>query len=140
MCEYSLIAVTSRRAEVGDRLVTMRFPHALTRGFFAVAEPGVAVCLLPGTELAFDQDVECDHPLAWLPNTRFGKLAEKLAQFRHVNMASPYAHHDALEFANGKTVLLTRLRLDQGATVLQLPVQPEIAQHSTVWEHIAPVT
>jgi hypothetical protein len=31
------------------------------------------------------------------------------------------AHHDALEFANGETVLVNRLVLGQIATVLQLP-------------------
>ena len=33
-------------------------------------------------------------------------------------------HHDALEFPDGRNVLLTRLDEGQEATVLQLPAQP----------------
>jgi hypothetical protein len=33
-------------------------------------------------------------------------------------------HHDALEFPDGETVLLTRLCEGQHATVLQLPASP----------------
>ncbi len=57
MCDYSLMHVASRSAKVGDKLVSTQFQNALTRGFAAVGEPGVAVCLLPGTELAFDAKV-----------------------------------------------------------------------------------
>ena len=53
MCDYSLHLVASRPAKVGDKLVTTRFNNSLTRGFAAVGEPHVAVCLLPGTEVAF---------------------------------------------------------------------------------------
>ena len=49
MCDYSLHLVASRPAKVGDRLVTTEFAGSLTRGFSAVGEPKVAVCLLPGT-------------------------------------------------------------------------------------------
>jgi hypothetical protein len=34
---------------------------------------------------------------------------------------NPCAHHDALEFPDGKIVLLTHLLAGQHATVLQLP-------------------
>ena len=33
------------------------FANSIIRGFAAVGEPGVAVCLLPGTELAFESPV-----------------------------------------------------------------------------------
>ena len=56
MCDYSLHAVASRPAKVGEMLITASFSGG-TRGFAAKGEPNVAVCLLPGTELAFDQDV-----------------------------------------------------------------------------------
>ena len=52
------------------------------------------------------------------------KLAEKVAQFRQINVGKPSAHHDALEFPDGETVLLTRLCEGQHATVLQLPASP----------------
>ena len=39
-------------------------------------------------------------------------------------------HHDALEFPDGRIVLLTRLSEDQVATVLQLPAQSETADEA----------
>ena len=118
MCDYSLHDVSSRPAKVGDRLVSTQFPNAITRGFSDPARPRVAVCLLPGTELAFEKEVECDASFRFLP-TR--KSLHKVARFRQVNLNRPAAHHDALEFPNGRIVLVTRLCLGQRATVLQLP-------------------
>ena len=57
MCDYSLQGVASRPAKVGDRLVTRQF-NSFTTGFASVGEPNVAVCLLPGTEIAFDADIK----------------------------------------------------------------------------------
>ncbi len=118
MCDYSLQHVATRAAKVGDRLVSTKFNNSITRGFAGVGEPNVAVCILPGTELAFDKEVECDHALGFFPNR---KLREKVARFRQINMDNPYEHHDALEFPSGQVVLLTRLCEGQHATVLQLP-------------------
>ena len=55
MCDYSLDFVASRPAKVGDKLVTTKFKNSVTRGFAAVEEPTVAVCVLPGTEVAFER-------------------------------------------------------------------------------------
>jgi hypothetical protein len=121
MCDYSLESVANRAARVGERLVSTQFVNSLTRGFAAIGAPDVAVCLLPGTELVFDQDVECDHPLGLYEKR---KLRENVARFRQINLQSPYEHHDALEFASGKVVLLTRLSIGQCVTVLQLPAEP----------------
>jgi hypothetical protein len=118
MCDYSLQHVATRAAIVGDLLVTTKFSNSITRGFAEVGEPNVAVCILPGTELAFERDVECDHALGFFP-TR--KLRERVARFRQINMDNPYEHHDALEFPSGQIILLTRLCEGQRATVLQLP-------------------
>ena len=60
MCDYSLHLVASRPAKVGDKLVSTSFPETTTRGFASVDEPNVAVCLLPGTELAFEKEVRCE--------------------------------------------------------------------------------
>ncbi len=117
MCDYSLDFVASRPAKVGDKLISTRFDNSFTRGFAAVGEPNVALCVLPGTEIAFEREVEYRHSL--LPNQ---KITERLARFRQVNMEQASAHHDALEFPNGKIILLTRLCEGQHATVLQLPV------------------
>ncbi|HZP69650.1 MAG TPA: hypothetical protein VFB29_06860 [Pseudolabrys sp.] len=118
MCDYSLHDVASRPAKVGDRLVSTQFPNAITRGFADPAEPRVAVCLLPGTEIAFEKEVECDASFRFLP-TR--KSVHKVARFRQVNLDRPTAHHDALEFPDGKIILVTDLCEGQYATVLQLP-------------------
>jgi hypothetical protein len=118
MCDYSLQHVASRPAKVGDKLVSSQFVNSITRGFAAVGEPNVAVCLLPGTELVFDRDAECDHALGFFPNK---KLRENVARFRQINLDNPYEHHDALEFPSGQLVLLTRLCAGQRATVIQLP-------------------
>jgi hypothetical protein len=131
MCDYSLENVASRAAQVGERLVSTQFANSLTRGFAAIGEPGVAVCLLPGTELVFDQGAEYDHPLGLYERR---KLKEQVARFRQINLQSPYEHHDALEFPSGKVVLLTRLSVGQCATVLQLPAIPRVPEVARVPE------
>ena len=118
MCDYSLHLVMSRPASVGERLVSAKFAHSITHGFAAVNEPNVAVCLLPGTEVAFDNEVEFDHRWSFFHKQ---KAVGTVARFRQVNMDNPNAHHDALEFANGRIVLVHALREGQHATVLQLP-------------------
>src|SRR6266851_7672407 len=127
MCDYSLDLVASRPAKVGDELVTTKFKNSLTRGFAAVEEPNVAVCLLPGTEVAFEKEVKCERVFRVIPRQTLG---EKVAQFRQINMADPKTHHDALEFPNGQIVLLTRLCEGQHATVLQLPAVPRIVSEA----------
>jgi hypothetical protein len=118
MCDYSLDFVDSRPAKVGDKLVTTKFANSITRGFSAIGEPKVAVCLLPGTEIAFEDNVEYSRKFSILPNV---KLNEKVARFRQIDLSRPDVHHDALEFPSGEIVLLTRLCEGQHATVLQLP-------------------
>ena len=120
MCDYSLHNVTTRPAQIEDKLLTTKFNNSITRGFAAVGEPHVAVCLMPGTEIAFDQNVECEPPfgIGILPNKKIG---QRLARFRQINMNNAMVHHDALEFSDGRVVLLTRLCEGQRATVLQLP-------------------
>jgi hypothetical protein len=118
MCDYSLHLLASRPAQIGDKLVTTDFVKSMTRGFTAPGEPEVAVCLLPGTELAFEDYVHYDRAFSL-----FGKASvqHKVARFRQVNMDDPHVHHDALEFPGGQVVLVTRLKPGQRASVLQLP-------------------
>lgn len=131
MCDYSLQHVATRAAKVGDRLISTKFNNSITRGFAGVGEPNVAVCILPGTELSFEHEVECDHALGFFPNKR---LHQKVARFRQINMDNPYEHHDALEFPNGQIVLLTRLCEGQHATVLQLPASANASSEQTTQE------
>ena len=131
MCDYSLHHVATRPAKIEDKLVVTKFSKSITRGFAAVGEPNVAVCLLPGTEIAFDQNVECEPSfgIGLLPNKKIG---QRLARFRQFNTDNPSIHHDALEFPDGQIVLLTRLCEGQRATVLQLPItgHPAVAEET----------
>jgi hypothetical protein len=119
MCDYSLEHVASRPAKVNDKLVLTQFTESITRGFAAIGEPDVAVCLSPGTELAFEKDVEYEPEFHLIRRTQ--KIVERVAQLRRVNTNKLHAHHDVLEFPYGQIVFLTRLRPGQVATVLQLP-------------------
>jgi hypothetical protein len=70
----------SRPAKIEDKLVVTEFDNSFTRGFAAVGEPHVAVCLLPGTELAFEENVEYDPSfgIGILPNKKkFGRLLDR---------------------------------------------------------------
>ena len=137
MCDYSLHLVASRPAKVGDKLVTTKFNNSLTRGFAAVEEPTVAVCLLPGTEVAFETEVECEHVFKVFRSQKL--ISEKVARFRQINMEQPNVHHDALEFPDGQIVLLTRLYEGQHATVLQLPAQPKTPADADAQTRVAHV-
>jgi hypothetical protein len=135
MCDYSLHNVAARPAQIEDKLVTARFDNTITRGFTAVGQPHVAVCLLPGTEIAFDENVECESSFGFgvFPSKKIG---QQLARFRQINMGNAVTHHDALEFPDGQVVLLTRLCEGQRATVLQLPAsaRPEFAEERATAE------
>jgi hypothetical protein len=122
MCDYSLHHVASRPAKVGDKLVTTGFVNSSTRGFSALGESAVAVCLLPGTEIAFEEEVHYERSFGLLGKTR---VDHKVARFRQMNTDNPHVHHDALEFPDGQIVMVTRLTPGQAATVLQLPAQPD---------------
>ena len=133
MCDFSLQSVKSRPAKVGDKLTTVNFNPG-TRGFAAPEDPTTAVCVLPGTELAFAGEVRC------APSGFFGWKARTIdsatAIFRQINKDVPRVHHDALEFPDGTHVLLTDLVEGQAATVLQLPAQPKTPAEAQAQERI----
>ncbi len=123
MCDYSLQSLASRPAKVGDKLITRNFGSG-TRGFadagLSEGDPGslTAVCVLPGTELAFAGPIKS------------GGYAVKVhqhttAMFRQINKNVVREHHDALELPDGQQILLTNLVEGQEATVLQLPAAPK---------------
>jgi hypothetical protein len=117
MCDYSLHAVASRPAKVGETLVSTRFRGSATLGFASPAEEGVAVCLLPGTELAFERNVK--HRGGWFKSHT---VKFNVAKFCKIAPEVPCQHHDALAFPDGSTVLVNSLVQGQRAQVLQLPV------------------
>jgi len=121
MCDYSLHDVSARPAVAGDLLVTAGFSGTITHGFAAADQCHVAVCLQPGTELTFADEVR----FAPYGTLEIETLAERTARFRQINLDQPMMHHDALEFPGGRIVLVTSLCEGQHATVLQLPVSAD---------------
>ena len=66
-------------------------------------------------------------------------LPHATAIFRQLNKHEPMKHHDALEFPDGRIVLLTKLSEGQKATVLQLPAQPMSAAEADAQKRVAHV-
>jgi hypothetical protein len=134
MCDYSLQSILSRPAKVGDKLTTRDFGTG-TRGFAAPEKSTVAVCVLPGTELAFSSEIAIAK-VGWF-GWKAATLGHTTAIFRQVNKDTPGLHHDALEFPDGQMVLLTELSEGQEATVLQLPAQPATAVEEEAQKRVA---
>ena len=82
MCDYSLHSVKSRPAKIGDKLTTRDFGTG-TVGFAASEDMNIAVCVLPGTELSFAEEVKClpTGLIAW----RDKIIEHKTAIFRQIN-------------------------------------------------------
>jgi hypothetical protein len=125
MCDYSLHAVATRPAQVGETLITTKFRGTATRGFASESEPAVAVCMLPGTELAFAETVKYDNRWIWTKEINF-----RVGKFGAIDPDFPHRHHDAIEFPDGSRVLVTQLFEGQRVTVLQLPVVQQITGHA----------
>ena len=125
MCDYSL---ETRKVTSGQSWRETENPALQlgTRGFASPDDCRTAVCVLPGTELAFATPVTCYGRaglLGWKPKV----FNHTTAIFRQVNKDIAWTHHDALEFPDGQMVLLTNVFEGQEATVLQLPAQPVAA-------------
>jgi len=134
MCDYSLYSIKSRPAKVGDKLTTSYFGTG-TRGFSASEDTNVAVCLRPGTELSFAGKVTFS--ATGLSGWWHKVIDYKTAIFRQINKERVSAHHDALEFPDGRVVLLTSLSEGQQATVLQLPAEPVTAVETEAQRRVA---
>jgi hypothetical protein len=134
MCDYSLQNVSSRPATVGDQLITRDFRTG-TRGFADLDTPSVAVCLLPGTEIAFPEGVPVARRglLGW----RRKPVRYYAAIFRQINKEILNIHHDALEFPDGHVMLLTSIEAGQKATVLQLPARPKTPTEAEAQRRVA---
>jgi hypothetical protein len=125
MCDYSLHAVESRPAEVGETLITTTFRGTSTRGFASESKPDVAVCMLPGTELAFSKNVRYDTRWIWTREINF-----RVGKFGVSDPHAPDRHHDAIEFPDGSRMLVTRLCEGQRVSVLQLPVIRQVTKRA----------
>ena len=125
MCDYSLHAVATRPARVGETLISTTFRGTSTRGFASENAPAVAVCMLPGTELAFAENVRYDNRWIWTKSVNF-----RVGKFGEIDPDVPHRHHDAIEFPDGSHVLVTQLCEGQRVTVLQLRVVDRVAEHA----------
>lgn len=123
MCDYSLHAIETRPARAGETLITTTFRGTSTRGFASESDPGVAVCLQPGTELAFAENVKYDNRWIWTRQIDF-----RVGKFGQIERHVPNRHHDAIEFPDGSHVLVTLLTEGQRATVLQLPAVHQLQE------------
>lgn len=148
MCDYSLMGVPNRLANEGEDLVVHRFPTgtvglteapspvacpsstakpgvwARIREFIsgAEAQPAVAVCIPPGTQLLLgdiSEDVRQAHNIGSVEEVTFTQLT-----------AAENTHRDAIRFLNGKQVSLQRLRDGQRVRVLQLTLPEEMVAPS----------
>ncbi len=124
MCDFSLQAQKSRPAVVGEKLVTRNFGTGTT-GFCSPEDTDCAVCLTPGTELAFDAPIRESKWSYYGIEAVEDKVYPSVAVFGQVNKNMKHTHHDQLQFADGECLLLTNLAVDQTATVLQLPAAPQ---------------
>ena len=147
MCDYSLHAVKTRDAQVGDTLITTKFSDhcgglSQTVGLCTIAEKAnkfvhEATCLRPGTELRLDAAPERGK-YNWLLNLLRKRLTnETTATFRKVHEDYPGVHHDALQFADGKIVTINSMALGQVMTVLQVPVDKSAIMPPVSLENVA---
>jgi hypothetical protein len=109
MCDYSLQTVRSRPARVGDKLTTRDFATG-TRGFAAPEDANTAVCVLPGTELAFAKAVSCR------PR---GVLGWKERTVNHTTASLPFTEHANVNDQHGWTP--TAAKPDASADGTMLP-------------------
>ena len=90
--------------------MTTKFNNSITRDFAAVGEQHVAVCLLPGTEIAFDENAECEPSfgIGILPNK---KIKQRLARFH--SFCWKLKNHDLAPCADVQDAMLTSGNTDR---------------------------
>lgn len=134
MCDYSLKHLASRPATVDDKLVVSKFSSSCSLGFTSGDNKTEVVCVLPGTELAFDDNiVETGTGLLF---ERSKEHEHKTARFRQIDLEKPHTHHDAFELPDGTIIKLQNLKPGQTATVLQLPAAPKTAEEEKAQERL----
>lgn len=120
MCDYSIAAKNKISATKGQKLETSKFNLHSSTGFALQGGDGeTAVCLLPGTELAFTRDI--------IGDANHGRVA----RFRRLYPEKTHAYHDHLEFANGKVIPIGILPVGLEAEVVQLPLSEALSDEST---------
>ena len=101
---------------------------------------GIAQCLRQGYAIIAEQRRITVRRWKTFRCGLFGRMWRVLNHrsviFRQINKDNPRTHHDALEFPDGQTVLLTDVFEGQEATVLQFPVQAVTAADLKVQERV----
>jgi hypothetical protein len=116
MCDYSMHAVKNRKAVVGDKVKTSDFKRTSSPGLESLSEPGLAICLLPGTGVEFDEPVH-HRDVNMNPHA---PISFKIG--RYVRKAGDQAEfHDAFQFPDGTVVLMAYLCTNQTGTVTYVP-------------------
>ena len=127
--------MSSRPAAVGDKLISTGFPNSTSKGFGACEDKTVAVCIMPGTEIAFADNIK-SKTFSGFWSVVETTYEHKVARFRQVDTHIAYRHHDALELPDGTIVMLNDLVEGQMATVLQLPAAPKTEAEAKEQERI----
>src|SRR2546423_14916052 len=116
MCDFSLHNVKLRPAKVGDKLTTHNF-NAGTCGFAAPEDSTTAVCILPGTELAFSAEVIC----ASFRLSGWRTISSRTAVFLQNYKDVPPGDNHALEISECAFCFLTVLAEGEQAMVVPPP-------------------
>jgi len=110
MCFNSHLAqhlgIATRRAVVGDELITKEFARGLI-SFENTGNPGVLVCIAPGTKLRIDLPEEIQH--------RWGAKRTECVEF------IDGAGADRIRLEQGTSLVLASLGAEVRATVLAIP-------------------
>src|SRR5439155_11120274 len=100
-CGESVGVTRSSDAGLPSRcLASSRIEFSAHTGFAAPEDSTTAVCILPGTELAFSAEVIC----ASFRLSGWRTISSRTAVFRQIDKDVPQVHHDALEFPDGMFV------------------------------------
>jgi hypothetical protein len=144
MCDYSLMHSKSRPAAVGDKLTVYDMgsrTHGLTESEFAHGDNWgsmTAVCLLPGTEVAFNAPVKRHVPDGAWRSQEVVEMKSSVGIFCQMDKENLFTHHDAFEFAEDHDrVLINHLVAGQTLTVLQLPAAPKTKVEAEAQERVA---
>lgn len=141
MCDYSIVSTRSRPARAGESVKTHDFGNG-TSGFAPALDKrkfmnATAVCLLPGTEIAFLKSVQVKANLTPREAEVRGEKrvinmvpqgTDCTATFIQVNAGIEETHHDAVEFPDGSIVLVTCLQEGQEARIVTPPKRAQRAR------------
>jgi hypothetical protein len=120
MCDYSLAYFRNRLAVKGEQLQVHQFPGG-TLGLISVHRslkerlfPGctLAVCVPPGARLLLRDIPERIQQQLIVDSFELVTFVQQSAE--------PFVHRDAIRFANGREILLQRLKQGQRVDVLRL--------------------